>query len=143
MLTTVDHPFFAAFRPVYLMQIAAEQLRAGQIEAATAALDRAVSEADQLANYFCAPEAIRLRGEALLAQSRAATRNRLSAKPSRSRNGNRAAHSNCAPPPAWHSFWRTKIAATRRAICWRRSTAPSPKALRDRTCRQPRCCSTD
>ncbi len=70
MLKTVDHPWLGAFRPFYLVHIAAEQLRAGQIEPAMAALDRAVSHAEQLGNNFGTPEAIRLRGEALLAQSR-------------------------------------------------------------------------
>lgn len=72
MLKCIDHPFFAAFRPVYLVHLAAEQLRAGQIGPATAALDRTVSEAEQQANFFCAPETARLRGEVFLAGSRMA-----------------------------------------------------------------------
>jgi predicted ATPase len=70
MLESVYQPFFAAFRPVYLILIAAEHLRAGDFAAATALLDRTVTESEQQTNHFCEPEIPRLRGEILLARSR-------------------------------------------------------------------------
>jgi predicted ATPase len=71
MLHSANQPIFAAFRPMYLVQIAEEELRAGQNERAMAALQHTAEEVDRRANHFCEPEIARLRGEVLLAQSRA------------------------------------------------------------------------
>jgi len=71
MIESANQPIFAAFRPVYLLQIAREELRAGQPERAMATLERTAGEAEKGRNHFCEPEIARLRGEVLLAQSRA------------------------------------------------------------------------
>jgi predicted ATPase len=71
MAHSASLPFFAPFRAFYLIQIVDAQLRAGQFERAMATLDRTVKEVETESNHFCEPEIYRLRGEVLLAQSRA------------------------------------------------------------------------
>jgi class 3 adenylate cyclase/tetratricopeptide (TPR) repeat protein len=71
MLRGTEHQFLANFRPVFLPRIAEEELRTGQFESAMATLDRALAEALKQDNHFCEPDIYRLRGEVLLAQSRA------------------------------------------------------------------------
>ncbi|HTZ02275.1 MAG TPA: AAA family ATPase [Xanthobacteraceae bacterium] len=68
MVEMANQPYFAAFRPIYLIQIATEYQRIGKLDAATATLDRTIREAEEQANHFCEPEILRLRGDILLAQ---------------------------------------------------------------------------
>jgi predicted ATPase len=70
MMHSAYLPLFAPFRSFYVIQIAEAALRAGQLERATATLDRAAEDVEVGANRFCEPEIHRLRGEVLLAQSR-------------------------------------------------------------------------
>ena len=67
----VNHPFFAGFRPIFLPQIAEQELRAGRADQAMATIERAADETAKQDNRFCEPDIFRLRGEILLAQSRA------------------------------------------------------------------------
>ena len=69
MLRGVNHQFLANFRPVFLPQIAEQELRAGQLEQAMATIERSAAEATQQDNHFCEPDILRVRGEILLAQS--------------------------------------------------------------------------
>jgi predicted ATPase len=68
MVHSANLPFFAAFRSFYFVQIAEAELRAGELDRATTALDRTIKEVDT--DHFCEPEIHRLRGDILLAQSR-------------------------------------------------------------------------
>ena len=70
MVHGVNQPFFAGFRPIFLPQMAEQQLRAGYPDRAMATLERANEETVKQGNQFCASEILRLRGEVLLAQSR-------------------------------------------------------------------------
>ena len=70
MVNSVNQPMFASFRPIYLIQIAEEELRAGQIERARATLQQASGAVETGSIHFCESDIHRLRGEALLAQSR-------------------------------------------------------------------------
>ncbi len=71
MMHSANLPVFAPFRSFYLIQIAEAALRAGQLELATATLDRAAKAVEAGSNRFCEPEIYRLRGEVLLAQRQA------------------------------------------------------------------------
>jgi len=71
MVHTINQPFSATFRPVLLVEVAELELRAGLTARAMASLERATAEVQDKRNHFCEPDLIRLRGEALLAQSRA------------------------------------------------------------------------
>jgi predicted ATPase len=71
MVHSASLPFFAPFRAFYLIQIVDAQLRAKQFDRAMAMLDRTATEVETESNHFCEPEIYRLRGEVLLAQSRA------------------------------------------------------------------------
>jgi predicted ATPase len=70
MLTGIDQPFFAGFRPIYVPQMAELMLRTGYADRAMTMLERAENEARQQGNLFCVPDVARLRGEALLMRSR-------------------------------------------------------------------------
>jgi predicted ATPase len=70
MVHTINQPFSATFRPVLLVQLAELELRAGLTARAMASLERATGEVRDKHNHFCEPDLFRLRGEALLAQSR-------------------------------------------------------------------------
>ena len=63
-------PGGAAFGPMYAVLIVEQELRAGYAERALARIERSIEEMNVKANWFCAPELFRLRGEALLAQAR-------------------------------------------------------------------------
>ena len=69
MVHTIDQPFSATFRPVLLVQVAEQELRAGFTARAMASLERAIGEVQDKRNHFCEPDLFRLRGETLLAQS--------------------------------------------------------------------------
>ena len=66
----VNQPFNPGFRPVYLVRLAEQLLRAGRPEETEKMLVRALRETREHSNHFCEPDIIRLRGEVLLAQSR-------------------------------------------------------------------------
>ena len=70
MVESVNMPFFAGFRPIFLPQIAEQELRAGYADRAMATVERARGEAESQGNRFCEPDIFRWRGEILLAQSR-------------------------------------------------------------------------
>ena len=70
MLHTINQPFSATFRPALLIQLAEQELRAGLTARGLATLERAAGEVGERLNHFCEPDLLRLRGEALLAQSR-------------------------------------------------------------------------
>ncbi|HEX3505960.1 MAG TPA: adenylate/guanylate cyclase domain-containing protein [Xanthobacteraceae bacterium] len=69
MLHSAELPFFAPFRTFYFIHITETELQAGELDRATAALDRSAKEVAIAANHFCEPEIHRLRGEILLARS--------------------------------------------------------------------------
>jgi predicted ATPase len=69
MLHSAELPFFAPFRTFYFIHITETELQAGELDRATAALDRSAKEVEIAANHFCEPEIHRLRGEILLARS--------------------------------------------------------------------------
>jgi predicted ATPase len=52
------------------VQLAEQELRAGLTARCLATLERATGEVEERLNHFCEPDLLRLRGEALLAQSR-------------------------------------------------------------------------
>jgi len=60
-------PKFAAgtFLPIFLLQIAEVQLRAGMPDRVMATLDRAIDVTQTQGNHFCEPDIFRVRGEAL------------------------------------------------------------------------------
>ena len=68
----VTTPYFAGFRPMFMPMVAEFELRAGHADQALASLERAGDEARMQENEFCQPDVLRLRGEVLLAQGRAA-----------------------------------------------------------------------
>ncbi len=63
-------PAGAAFGPMYTVLIVEQELRAGNVERALARIERAVDDLEARANWFCAPELFRSRGEALRARGR-------------------------------------------------------------------------
>lgn len=69
MVESINMPFFAGFRPVFLPHIAEQELRAGHPDRALATVERARQEAESQGNRFCEPDIFRWRGEILLAQS--------------------------------------------------------------------------
>ena len=65
-----------------------------------------------------------------------------SGAPSRWRGGRGPSRGSYAPRRAWRGFCGSRAGATRRARCWPRSMAGSPKDSTRWTCRRPRPCST-
>jgi tetratricopeptide (TPR) repeat protein len=63
-------PAGAAFGPMYDVLIVEQELRAGNVEQALSRIEQAAGELEAKANWFCAPELFRSRGEALRAQAR-------------------------------------------------------------------------
>ena len=70
MRKAVDEPSSAVMRPMLLAHIAEEELRAGHFADAIGTLQQAADEIRAGQTLFYEPEIVRLRGEALLAQSR-------------------------------------------------------------------------
>jgi predicted ATPase len=71
MTYTVEQPFSAAFRPIYLSQLIEQEVNAGHTERAMRWVESGIEEIRTKGNWFCEPEFYRQRGEILLAQSRA------------------------------------------------------------------------
>ncbi len=70
MLESLNQPAAANFRPMLLGLIATEQLSATRHDDAVQLLEQAMNDANVADFLFYKPELMRLRGEALLAQSR-------------------------------------------------------------------------
>ncbi|MGA7787014.1 MAG: AAA family ATPase, partial [Xanthobacteraceae bacterium] len=70
MVRMVNLPYYAGFRPIMLIQIIEQQLRAGLTEQALTSADLTTEEIRKSGNHFCEPDVFRLRGEIFLAQSR-------------------------------------------------------------------------
>lgn len=70
MTHAVNQPFNPGFRMQNILQIAAQALRAGRLDDAAAWVERATEETRVYGNHFGEPDALRLRGEVLLARSR-------------------------------------------------------------------------
>ncbi len=94
MLQSINLPFFATFRPVYLVHIAERQLAAGQLDGLRATIERAHREVDKYHNHFCESELYRLHGEMLLVQSHD---NAAAAEAEFFRAGAIAAEQSCPP----------------------------------------------
>ena len=62
------------------------------------------------------------------------------ARPWRSHSSRAPSFGNCAPPSASRGCGATKASSPRRARCWRRSTAGSPRVSERRFCKTPRRC---
>ncbi|MFZ3309786.1 MAG: adenylate/guanylate cyclase domain-containing protein [Xanthobacteraceae bacterium] len=69
MARAIEQPFNPGFRPLFMLRFAEQLLRADQPERAETTLAQAFDETYKHNNHFGAPDIIRLRGEALLAQS--------------------------------------------------------------------------
>jgi class 3 adenylate cyclase/tetratricopeptide (TPR) repeat protein len=70
MRHAAKEPYNPGYRAVFLLSLAERELASGKIDAAAATIEQASAEMQTHANYFCLPDAIRLRGEALMARSR-------------------------------------------------------------------------
>jgi predicted ATPase len=70
MKKSASQPMFASFRPTYLVRVAEAELSAGDVEGTLATLQQASQSVETGVMHFCEPEIHRLRGEALIAQSR-------------------------------------------------------------------------
>ncbi len=70
MTHAVNQPFNPGFRMQNILQIATQTLRAGRLDDAAAWVERASDETRIYGNHFGEPDALRLRGEILLARSR-------------------------------------------------------------------------
>jgi class 3 adenylate cyclase len=70
MRHAAKEPYNPGYRAVFLLALAERELAIGEIDAAAATIEQASAEMQTHANYFCLPDALRLRGEALLARSR-------------------------------------------------------------------------
>jgi class 3 adenylate cyclase/tetratricopeptide (TPR) repeat protein/RNA polymerase subunit RPABC4/transcription elongation factor Spt4 len=66
----VNQPFNPGFRPLFLLRLAEQLLRAGRPDESEKTLTQALRETREHSNHFCEPDIIRLHGEVLLAQSR-------------------------------------------------------------------------
>src|SRR5262249_42434835 len=117
-------------------------IAAGHFDEGLAVLGEGISTADRAAFYgqkfigLRASCALKLRRPIRVTRKRAfARRSILPARVGRNR-------SHCAPPRALPSSGAATAAMTRRARCWRRSTAPSARASSCRTSRKPRLCWT-
>ena len=70
MQYAADAKFAAGtFLPIFLLQIAEFQLRAGMPDRVMATLDRAIDVTQTQGNHFCEPDIFRMRGEALVTLS--------------------------------------------------------------------------
>jgi class 3 adenylate cyclase/tetratricopeptide (TPR) repeat protein len=70
MRHAVKQPYNPGYRAVFLLALAERELAIGEIDTAAATIEQAIAEMQTHANNFCRPDAIRLRGEALMAGSR-------------------------------------------------------------------------
>ena len=69
MANAINQPGGAAFGPMYAVLVAEQELHAGKAGQALARIERSAEELQRKGNWFFAPELIRLRGEALRAQT--------------------------------------------------------------------------
>jgi hypothetical protein len=67
MTYTVEQPFSAAFRPIYLSRLIEQEINAGHTERAMRWVESGIEEIRTKGNWFCEPEFYRQRGEILLA----------------------------------------------------------------------------
>ncbi|HUC49549.1 MAG TPA: adenylate/guanylate cyclase domain-containing protein [Xanthobacteraceae bacterium] len=70
MRHAAKQPYNPGYRAVFLLHLAERELALGEIDVAAATIEQASAEMQMHANYFCLPDALRLRGEALIARSR-------------------------------------------------------------------------
>jgi tetratricopeptide (TPR) repeat protein len=132
---------FVVFRPWALTLLADACRMAGQSHSALAHLAEARGLAEEKKYGFFRPRGFASPAKccwrrAMLGRPRPATTRRL-----RSRNGSAPSSGNCAQPPASPGCGVTRASAPKPAICWRQSTAGSPRALARRSCRRRRRCS--
>jgi predicted ATPase len=70
MRHAIKQPYNPGYRAVFLLALAERELAIGAIDAAVATIEQATAETQVHVNNFCLPDALRLRGETLLARSR-------------------------------------------------------------------------
>jgi hypothetical protein len=128
----------------FLGEMAEAWGRAGQIADGLAAVEEAIEQSERTEERWVIAELLRIKGELFLLEGAPGARRRprvTSGRRSTGRTGREPCPGNSERPPVSRGFGETNIALRRRARCWGRFTAASPKVSRRQTCeRREACC---